>query len=122
MSLHALLLAFSLAQAPPPDAPAPDSPAPEALATEMTAPQAPQHDAHAGGVPAFLPRAVFFGASSALGLITPQLRLDWELVLIQARHDVFMIYLEGGGGYGLSLPKGFGNAGTDAMTFFYEHT
>ena len=103
MSLPALLLAISLAQTSVYDAPDAEKKA-------------------EGAAPAYLPRAVYAGASLNGALLTPQLRLQWELNIVQAKRDGLVFYLEGGGGYAIAFPKGFGATGTDAMTYFYQHS
>jgi hypothetical protein len=73
-----------------------------------------------GGVPAYLPRSVLVGSflGSALvplgGIITPQLRVQWELTAIKTGHDALVFVLELGGGSAVGLPTG--------VTSFYEHT
>jgi hypothetical protein len=103
MSLPALLLAISLAQTS-----VYDSPDAKKKAAE-------------GEVPAYLPRAVYAGASLAGALLTPQLRLQWELNVLQARNDALVLYFEGGGGYGVSFPKNLGATRDVAMTYFYSY-
>jgi len=103
MSLSALILALSLAQTSTYDAPEPP-------------------DKAVPRVPLYLPQAVYVGSFLNGSLLTPQLRLQWEWNVIRTNHDAFVLYFEGGGGYGVSFPHNLGAAGLDAMTFFYEHT
>lgn len=77
-------------------------------------------EAKAGGVPWYVPRAAFAGVFYNVTW-TPQLRATWELTLIQARNDAFLVFFEAGGGYAVWMPSFFGS-GSDAMTLFYQHT
>lgn len=108
MSLPALLIALSLVQTP-------------GYEDEDQVLVAPPQRAHQG-VPAWLPRAVFAGASLNSGVLTPQLRLQWELTMIQTDHDAFVLGIEGGGGHAVAFPsQGFGANGTDSMTLLYQY-
>jgi len=87
---------------------------PLAAAAQLGIPSAP-------GAPAYLPRAVFLGAYSNNTAFTPQLRVQWELTLLQTPHDAFVGIAEVGGGWGLgNLPRNVSLTGGD-MTYFYQH-
>ena len=76
-----------------------------------------------GGVPAYLPRAVFLGTYVNQGAVVPQARLLWQLTFVQARNDALVGINEGGGGFGLTHPEGVsGLLVPYRMTSFYEHT
>lgn len=77
------------------------------LQQSIFAPEAPPP------VPAYVPRAVYAGLFVNSGLVTPQLRLEWEINLAKARHDTLIAIISAGGGYGF---------GTNTLPFFYEHT
>jgi hypothetical protein len=71
--------------------------------------------------PAYLPRAAFIGTYVNTAL-TPQLRFQWELTLIQREKNALVVLLEGGGGYGLLLPSSLGPGGSLSMTRLYQLT
>lgn len=71
--------------------------------------------------PWYLPRQVSL-TGIAGRTVTPQLRLAWEVTLIQERVDALLFVLEGGGGWAISTslePDGEGNPG---LSWFFEHT
>lgn len=72
-------------------------------------------------VPAYLPRAVLVGAFYNEDALTPQLRVQWQATLVQKWNDALIAYVEGGGGYGLSLPSDLFPHARGAMTYFYQH-
>lgn len=72
--------------------------------------------------PPYLPRAALVGSFLNSSALTPQVRVEWELTLVQERVDAFVLVLEGGGGYGLNLPQNLGPANVTAMTSLYQHT
>src|SRR5260370_35681870 len=53
--------------------------------------------------PAYLPRSAFVG-TYVNGAVTPQLRFQWELTLIQRRVPALVVVREVGGGAGSVLP------------------
>jgi hypothetical protein len=59
--------------------------------------------------PFYLPRALHVGTFVG-DAVSPFVRLQWELTIIQERVDSFVLVLEGGGAFGISFPK---NAGPD---------
>ena len=71
--------------------------------------------------PAYLPRAAFVGTYINTAL-TPQLRVQWELTLLQSENNGLVLVLEGGGGYGLFLPDRLGPGGDVSMTRLYQLT
>jgi hypothetical protein len=91
---------------------------PAAAAPELK-PVAPPPEAQ--GVPWYVPRAAFGGTFYNVTW-TPQLRLAWEVAIIQSKNDAMLAFFEGGGGYAVWMPRIFGLNGQDAMTFFYQHT
>lgn len=79
--------------------------------------------APAGPVPVYLPRGAFAGAYAQEGALTPQLRIQWQATLIQMKNDAFVAFLEGGGGFGLSLPSNLRSFGvTGGMNSLYQAT
>ncbi|MDQ3265567.1 MAG: hypothetical protein M3Y59_18235 [Myxococcota bacterium] len=107
------------------------APAASALAQEAAAPSEgvgtaslqieEEQDAKPLMVPVYLPRAAFLGAYVNDGALTPQLRLQWQHTLIQKNRDAFVAYLEGGGGFGLSLPNNLLPYANGRMTSLYQH-
>ncbi len=71
--------------------------------------------------PPYLPRAAFVGIYLRTA-VTPQLRIQWELTLMQRRVHALVLVLEGGGGYGIALPKNLDPTGTVSMTRLYQLT
>ena len=59
-----------------------------------------------GGVPAYLPRGAFLATFVNQGAVVPQVRLLWQLTLVQTRNDALVGVFEGGGGFGLTHPEG----------------
>jgi len=77
--------------------------------------------ASAKGNPAYLPRAALFGTFFNT-VVTPQLRLTWELTLLEREKNALLLVLEGGGGYGVLLPTNLGPTGMLSMTRLYQLT
>jgi hypothetical protein len=77
---------------------------------------------HPSLLPPYLPRSAFVGSWLNSGALTAQVRLQWELTLVQERVDAFVLLFQGGGGYGLVLPQNLGPARTSAMMSLYQHT
>ncbi len=73
------------------------------------------------GNPAYLPRAALVG-TFVNTVLTPQLRLTWELTLLERGKNALLLVLEGGGGYGLLLPSNLGPTGMLSMTRLYQLT
>lgn len=71
--------------------------------------------------PAYLPRGAFVGTYVNTAL-TPQLRVQWELTMLQRENNALVLVLEGGGGYGVLLPKNLGPSGMLSMTRLYQLT
>ncbi len=71
--------------------------------------------------PPYLPRAAFVGAFVNSSSVTPQVRLQWELTLIQERIDSLVLLFGGGGGYGLNRPQNLGPTNTSVMISLYQH-
>lgn len=67
--------------------------------------------------PWYLPRGVFFGTFVGKS-VTPQLRVNWELVLLQERLDALMLVFEGGVGWAASTatePDELGHPGIGSL-------
>lgn len=77
--------------------------------------------ASAKGNPAYLPRAALVGTFFNT-VVTPQLRLTWELTLVEREKNALLLVLEGGGGYGVLLPTNLGPTGMLSMTRLYQLT
>jgi hypothetical protein len=73
------------------------------------------------GNPAYLPRAALLGTFFNT-VVTPQLRLTWELTLLEREKNALLLVLEGGGGYGVLLPTNLGPTGMLSMTRLYQLT
>ena len=73
------------------------------------------------GNPAYLPRAALVGTYFNT-VLTPQLRLTWELTLLEREKNALILVLEGGGGYGVLLPSNLGPSGMLSMTRLYQLT
>jgi hypothetical protein len=92
------------------------------LAAIAQADEAPGPDsAREFPTPAYLPRSAFVGTYVNTA-VTPQLRFQWELTLIQRRVHALVMVLEGGGGYGVALPSNLGAAGNLSMNRLYQLT
>lgn len=85
-------------------------------------PLTPREEGSRSGVPFYVPRAVFAGTFFNNSAVTPQVRVTWEAAPVQTKRDALLLLFEVGGGYGAWMPRSFGSAGDDAMTFFYQHT
>ncbi|HEX4803123.1 MAG TPA: hypothetical protein VFV14_06410 [Myxococcaceae bacterium] len=77
--------------------------------------------ASAKGNPAYVPRAALVGTFFNT-VVTPQLRLTWELTLVEREKNALLLVLEGGGGYGVLLPTNLGPTGMLSMTRLYQLT
>jgi hypothetical protein len=54
--------------------------------------------------------------------VTPQLRIGWELTLIQEREDALLVVFEGGGGWALSTSLEPDSEGNPGFSWFFEHS
>jgi hypothetical protein len=77
---------------------------------------------HRSPTPFYLPRGAFLGAFFKDAATTAQLRVQWQLTVVQEPVDALVLVLEGGLGYGLTHPRNAGRAGTARMTYLYQHT
>ncbi len=59
---------------------------------------------HQSPTPAWLPRGAFLGTYLRGGAVVPQARIQWQLTLFQDRKDALVFVLDGGVGFGASLP------------------
>lgn len=80
-----------------------------------------QHRDTSPGVPFYVPRGAFGGAYFNEGTITPQLRVQWQATLLQMQNDALVVYVEGGGGFGLALARNIGPGGVLTMRSSYQH-
>lgn len=90
-------------------------------ASAPAAAQLARREQRVSPTPAWLPRAVYLGTYVAGGAVTPQLRAQWELTLIQERIDAFVLLFEVGGGYALERPSNAGPGGNLPLKQLYEH-
>lgn len=72
--------------------------------------------------PAYLPRTIFLGTYLKDGATTPQVRVQWELPLVEQSKDVLGVAFELGGGYGVGFPQNAGQLQDGRMNFLYQHT
>jgi len=122
LALWASITLASAAGAQPrePDQPGPSEPPGQRDPLEESGPV--QEPRHRSLFPPYLPRAAWVGTFLNSSALTAQIRLEWELTLVQERVDAFVLVFEGGGGYGLSLPENLGPARVTSMTSLYQHT
>jgi hypothetical protein len=72
--------------------------------------------------PAYFPRAVFLGTYVKGGAVTPQLRAQWQVTLIQERIDALVLIGEVGGGYAVGRPSNAGPRANLELVQLYQHT
>ncbi|MCP3137547.1 hypothetical protein [Pyxidicoccus xibeiensis] len=77
---------------------------------------------HKSPTPAWLPRGVFLGASARKGVITPRAKVQWQLTFFQDRKDAFALLVEGGVGWGLTMPDREAGKPESLLGSYYEHT
>lgn len=71
--------------------------------------------------PWYLPRQVMLGVIAGRS-VTPQLRVGWELTVLQERRDALMFELEAGGGWAVSTTLDPDNEGHAGASWFFEHS
>lgn len=79
-------------------------------------------DIQTGTTPFYLPRAIWAGTFIHGQTVTPQVRVQWEGMLIQQYRDVLAVVMEVGGGYGVRFPTGVGINEDATMTYLYQHS
>ncbi|MCP3103482.1 hypothetical protein LZ198_31825 [Myxococcus sp. K15C18031901] len=77
---------------------------------------------HTSPSPAWLPRGVFLGASFRDDTITPRLKVQWQFTFFQDRKDAFVFLVEGGLGWGASMPTQDKSEPHTLLGSYYEHT
>jgi hypothetical protein len=100
--------------APPPSAPPPSS----QVVSDL--PDSAYHKA--GSTPAWLPRGAFLGTYLRRGVVTPQLRLQWQVTFFEDRKDALVLVLDGGVGYAVAFPSTALEGYDIPINAFHENT
>ncbi|MFY1825574.1 hypothetical protein ACN47A_06660 [Myxococcus fulvus] len=77
---------------------------------------------HTSPTPFWLPRGAFLGTSYNDALLTPRLKVQWELTFFQDRKDAFVFLVEGGLGWGARMPTPEAGKPETNLGAYYEHT
>lgn len=77
---------------------------------------------HQSPTSAWLPRGAFLGTYLRNGAVVPQARLQWQFTLFQDRKDALVFLLDGGLGFGASLPDSALEDADLPFKSFYAHT
>lgn len=77
---------------------------------------------HVSPTPAYLPRGILLGATAREGVVTPRVKVQWELTFFQDRNDAFALLLEGGVGWGASFPTPDSSEPQSFIGSYYEHS
>lgn len=75
-----------------------------------------------GRTPVWLPRGALLGTYLRKGAVTPQVRLQWQFTLYQARKDALVLLAEGGLGYAVGFPDTVVEGFDAPMDSLYENT
>lgn len=78
--------------------------------------------AHVSPTPAWLPGGVLLGTTVREGVVTPRVRVQWQLTFFQDRKDAFALLVEGGLGWAAGFPTPEADTPQSFIGSFYEHS